>query len=70
MTYNQLFKRVYGNESVDAQFWSTIDGPTKMAWAVFGALGGRKGFDSWFDDLDTRVKNEIFNDVRNAINGK
>lgn len=67
MTYNQLFNRVYGPKDVDAAFWATVDEPTKKAWSVMRALKARKGLDWWFEDLDTKLKNEIFADVRKAI---
>lgn len=67
MTYNQIFNRVYGGKPVDAEFWSTIDTPTRQAWLVMRELHARKGFDWWFEDLDTKLKNELFADIRKAI---
>ena len=67
MTYDQLFNRVHGSKPVDAAFWATVDEPTKKAWEAMRALKARKGFDWWFEELHTKLKNEIFADICKAI---
>ena len=53
MTYNQLFNRVYGAKPVDAEFWATVDEPTKKAWGVIDA---NKAHNFYFDLKRYRAK--------------
>ena len=50
-----------------AAFLAQQDSTTKTACAVMDVMHNRKGFDWWFDDLETVLKNEIFDDIRKAL---
>jgi hypothetical protein len=40
---------------------------TRRAWAVLDALKDRGGFDDWFYNIDGETLDEIFEEIRQAV---
>jgi len=53
-----------------AEFLAQQDDVTKLAAAIMDVFHARRGFDWWFEELETRVRNEIFDEVRRVIEAK
>ena len=66
-TYNQIYRSITNGEDEQKRYLEKQDTATQKAWAVFNVLSGRKGFDWWFQELDTSIKNDIFNAVRKVL---
>ena len=66
-TYNQIRNSITKGDDEQKRFLEQQDAATQKAWAVFNVLSGRKGFDWWFQELDTSIKNDIFNAVRKVL---
>lgn len=66
ITYTELFKSVYSDDGGVGSL-NDQDMATQKAWAVMRALDCRKGFDWWFGDLDKFLQDEIFDEIRTAI---
>jgi hypothetical protein len=67
-SYTQLTDRM---EEVYPQPRSTIlaqqETSTRRAWAVLDALKDRGGFDDWFYNIDDDTQDEIFEEIRKAV---
>jgi hypothetical protein len=68
LSYTQLTDRM---EEVYPQPRSTIlaqqETATRRAWAVLDALKDRGGFDDWFYNIDGETLDEIFEEIRQAV---
>ena len=67
-TYNKLCNTYpYLDSKAEKIFLAAQDAPTLRAWKVIEVLHRRKGFDWWFEDLDTSLQNSIFNELCKAV---
>jgi hypothetical protein len=59
LTYSEIYNEVYGNDQTLAELCVTP--AHAAAWMILVKLNNRKGFDAWWEGLDSdEIRNEIF----------
>lgn len=66
MKYDDLFEEVYGESNSDEAI-EKVQPNIRLAFRVIGVLENRKGFDDWWDCIDSESRTEIFQQLLELI---
>lgn len=66
MKYDDLFEEVYGESNSDEAI-EKVQPNIRLAFRVIGVLENRKGFDDWWDCIDSESRTEIFQQLMELI---
>lgn len=74
LSYSQIYAEIEKLYSIETPYRSQVaavidkqDLATRRAWAVLKALNDRGGFDHWFENIDNDIQDEIFEELRKAV---